>query len=279
MKIFRYSSHLEEHLSLEKTGEKSIGFVPTMGALHGGHLSLISIAKKENDIVVASIFVNPTQFNNPEDLKKYPVQKEKDIVLLYRQGCDILFLPEETEIYPDESSRHKTYDLGYLDTLLEASHRPGHFQGVCMVLESLLYMIMPDQLYIGQKDYQQCMVISRLVNLLDMKTKINISPTLRDPSGLAMSSRNKRLSTEQKEIAPLLYASLRQIKNNMENSTFAALKKAETARLVSNGFEIEYIALTDENLQSLQDFVPGKNTVLLIAASLGKIRLIDNLLL
>lgn len=277
MKIFRHSSDLDACLSLKKSSGKTLGFVPTMGALHKGHLALIEQANKENDATIVSIFVNPTQFNNPEDLEKYPVQREKDIEMLCLQGCDILFLPRVQDIYPDGASRQNIYNLGSLDTTLEAKHRPGHFQGVCMVMEQLLKKVSPDRLYLGRKDYQQCLVISRLVEILHLAIEIKIIPIVREPSGLAMSSRNQRLTNEQRGVAPMLYASLNHIKEHRENSSCRELVKAGISRLCQSGFEVEYLVLATETLQLLDNFDAEENMILLTAARLGVIRLIDNL--
>src|SRR5215212_8351624 len=165
MIIFKTPDALSGHINQQKKSGKKIGFVPTMGALHEGHLSLIGVAKKPNDLTICSIFVNPTQFNNPEDFKLYPVTIEKDIEQLIRAGCDILFLPSVDEMYPAGHSK-KHYPLGRIETILEGYYRPGHFQGVCQIVDRLLDIVRPDNLYLGQKDFQQCMVIRKLLQLL-----------------------------------------------------------------------------------------------------------------
>ena len=174
-----------------------------------------------------SIFINPTQFNDPTDFKKYPVTLEKDIVMLEAAGCDILFLPSVEEIYPDGTTTTMHYDLGYLETILEGHYRPGHFQGVCMVVHRLLDIVKPDNLYIGQKDYQQCMVIKRLIELIGMKDliQVNISPTLREPDGLAMSSRNMRLSDEERKNAVNIYQTLHFVKEQIADGRSGFLKE------------------------------------------------------
>src|ERR1700691_4943551 len=193
MILFKRSAHLYRWLNHETVSGKSIGFVPTMGALHEGHISLITISKKETDITVCSIFVNPTQFNDPRDFQKYPITLEKDIALLEQAGTDVLFLPEVEEIYPKGTSGLEHYDLGRIETLLEGQYRPGHFQGVCQVMRRLLDVVRPDDLFMGQKDYQQCMVLQRLLELRGMPTRLHRCPILREPDGLAMSSRNMGL--------------------------------------------------------------------------------------
>src|SRR5690242_13565632 len=201
MILFKKVIDLRKWLDHQRQTENNIGFVPTMGALHSGHLSLIEASKKENSITVSSIFVNPTQFNDPTDFEKYPVTIEKDIDLLEGIGCDAIFLPSVEEIYPNGTKSVKHYELGYLEKILEGKFRPGHFQGVCMVVERLLEIVEPDKLYLGQKDFQQCMVIRKLISLMGKENTISleISPTLREPDGLAMSSRNVRLNEEERK--------------------------------------------------------------------------------
>src|SRR5215470_10136840 len=174
MIIFKYAEQLRHHLDQSRRTGKIIGFAPTMGALHDGHLSLLKKSKEENSLSVSSIFVNPTQFNDPKDYEKYPVTIDQDIYKLESGGCDFLFIPSITEIYPEGISAKKQFDLGYLDQIMEAKYRPGHYNGVCMVVERLLNIVEPDQLYLGQKDFQQCMVIKKLIELMGAEKKINI---------------------------------------------------------------------------------------------------------
>ncbi|HEU5165487.1 MAG TPA: pantoate--beta-alanine ligase, partial [Chitinophagaceae bacterium] len=213
MIICKKSGQLYDFLEKKKNEKVLIGFVPTMGALHGGHLSLVSEAKKQNKIVVCSIFVNPTQFNDPEDFKKYPVTLEKDILMFEDAGCNILFTPPVQEIYPNGTNHLIHYDLGFLETVLEGKFRPGHFQGVCQVMDRLLEIVLPDNLYLGQKDYQQCMVIKKLIELIELNDKIttNICPTLRENDGLALSSRNIRLPPDDRKKATTIFTALRYI--------------------------------------------------------------------
>ncbi len=198
MIIFKHPNDLRLHLQNVKQNNYTIGFVPTMGALHGGHLSLISQSRHHSDVTVCSIFVNPVQFNSAKDFERYPVTTEQDILLLGESGCDILFLPGENDIYPDEPSKNKNFDIGYLETTLEGKFRPGHFQGVCMVVEKLINIVDPTFLFLGRKDYQQSLVIKKLLELMNKDVIIKICPTLREPNGLAMSSRNVRLTSEEK---------------------------------------------------------------------------------
>ena len=250
-----------------------------MGALHQGHLSLVAASKSACDITVCSIFVNPTQFNNSEDFKHYPVTIEKDLELLIAAGCDIVFLPSVEEIYPPGHSK-KHYDLGDIENRLEGFYRPGHFQGVCQVVDRLLEIVSPDNLFMGQKDFQQCMVVRKLLELTkkDSTVHLTIIPTMREPDGLAMSSRNLRLSSEEKSIATSIYKELLLIKNSIQNQSFEVLKQSARAHLEKQGFTVDYAEIANQH-----DLSPAENlhesTVALIAASIGKVRLIDNLLL
>lgn len=279
MIIINNFKNLLTQLSTTEIAGRKVGFVPTMGALHSGHASLVKKSKEMSDLTVCSIFVNPLQFNNREDFIHYPVTIEKDLALLEELGCDILFLPSENEVYPDEASKIKHYDLGYLENILEGKFRPGHFQGVCLVVERLLSMVKPDLLFLGQKDFQQCLVIERLIQLMSAKTKLIKCPTLREESGLAKSSRNLRLSESELEKAAELYKSLLFISKNSGIQSFIQLQKEATERLENIGFKIEYIALANaNNLQLQEDFNSGEEQIILIAAYLNDIRLIDNLL-
>ena len=201
MILYKKSEDIRNKLNQLKGQDKSIGFVPTMGALHEGHLSLIKQSIAEKNITVVSIFVNPTQFNDKKDFEKYPVTIEKDIELLERSGADILFLPSVHEMYPNGLQALSTYDLSQIEHVLEGYYRPGHFQGVCNIMHRLLQTITPGNLYMGQKDYQQCMIIQKLINDFKLPVKLNIVPTQREESGLAMSSRNMRLSGAAKRKA------------------------------------------------------------------------------
>lgn len=266
----------------EKKAKHQIGFVPTMGALHDGHLSLLHAAKKENDLVVASIFVNPTQFNDPEDFKKYPVTLDKDIAMLEGAGANVLFLPSVQEIYTKGTTNLQHYDLGFLETVLEGKYRPGHFQGVCQVVHRLLEIVLPHNLYLGQKDYQQCLVIKKLVELigLDKKIKINICPTLREHDGLAMSSRNLRLNNEERKIANAIFTSLLFIKSNFRAIELKQLKSMASSSLIQSGFKVDYVELADANtLHLVENWDSKQKIVALAAAFLNEVRLIDNMVI
>lgn len=282
MIIFKKPEALHNFLETNRSAKQKIGFVPTMGALHAGHISLIEAAKKENDLVVSSIFVNPTQFNDPEDFKKYPITLEKDILLLEATGSGVLFLPLVKDIYPAGLNDLRHYDLGFLETVLEGRFRPGHFQGVCQVVHRLLEIASPDNLYLGQKDYQQCMVIQRLIELIDLddKTKVNTCPTLREVDGLAMSSRNTRLNEEERKTANAIFKSLLFIKSNLHLMDVARLKNLASTSLVDAGFKVDYVEIADANTLELVDTWDGKQKIVALAAAfLGNVRLIDNVVL
>lgn len=279
MIIFKKAADISAHLDQQIKNGNTIGFAPTMGALHEGHLSLIKKAREENRITVCSIFVNPTQFNNPEDLQHYPVTIEKDIEQLIHAGCDVLFLPPVYEIYPP-GFHAKQYDLGSLETVFEGKYRPGHFQGVCQVVDRLLEIVRPNRLYLGQKDFQQCMVISRLIELLGKETKIAvvIVPTMREPDGLAMSSRNLRLSETQRKKAPGIFTELNFIQSHVHEQALSALQEAARAHLEAQGFRVDYIEIVHrQDLSAAKD--ASAPLVVLAAASIDQIRLIDNMLL
>jgi pantoate--beta-alanine ligase len=281
MILFKFSKDLQAYLAEVKRKQLTLGFVPTMGALHQGHLSLIKESKKTADLTVCSIFVNPTQFNNKDDFNKYPSTLEKDILLLEENGCDILFIPSETEIYPDESSKTNHFDLGHLETILEGKFRPGHFQGVCLIVEKLLHIVNPYFIFLGQKDYQQCLVIKRLIDLMHKDIKIVLCPILREPNGLAMSSRNLRLDEAEKNIASHLNERLNEIAHQLKSGNFLILKKNAIDYLEKIGFKVEYLELAhSKDLEIINDIncdEPG-NYIIVIAAVLNNVRLIDNIL-
>ncbi len=281
MVIFKKINDIKHYIYLQNTSGTATGFVPTMGALHAGHLSLVGKAKADGMLAVCSIFLNPTQFNDKNDLNKYPVSIEEDIELLIKGGCDVLFMPSVNEIYPDGESGAKTYDFGYLDTILEGATRPGHFRGVGQVVARLLEIIQPHNLYIGQKDFQQCMVIKKLVEMTGMsKINVIICPTAREADGLAMSSRNRRLTEPQRTIAGVIYQCLVSIESKQNAADFEVVKKECGDLLAAKGFIPEYIALADaRNLALLSNYQKDVPMVALIAAKIGEIRLIDNVLL
>jgi len=256
---------------------QTIGFVPTMGALHQGHISLVEKARLDCDICVVSIFVNPTQFNNPEDFKKYPTSIESDLDLLEETGCHLLFLPDVAEIYPVSDNSEK-YELGYLETILEGEYRPGHFQGVCQVVDKLLAAVEPDDLFLGSKDYQQCMVIKKLTELKSHPAKLHFCPTVRENDGLAMSSRNRRLNSNQRDKAAHIYKILSFIRDNIKPGYIDDYKLRGKQLLEENGFKVDYVEIAKaENLEIMHEWDGKTELVILIAAYLDDIRLIDNM--
>jgi pantoate--beta-alanine ligase len=280
MIIIKQAARLQEYLKQQAARGLVSGFVPTMGALHQGHLSLITESRKHAGITVCSIFVNPTQFNDPKDFDKYPKTLEQDILLLENAGTDILFLPSVDEVYTDGLTNLEHYDLGYLETILEGKFRPGHFQGVCQVMYRLLKLVQPDLLFMGQKDYQQCMVVKRLLTLMESKTQLIPAPTIRENSGLAMSSRNMRLSEQQRGEAVDISKILRFIRENLQYQSLNALKSAATEQLQQAGFKVDYVEIAHaETLEPIEEWDGKTPLVALVAAFLGDIRLIDNLIL
>ena len=280
MILFKHSEDLKSYLQTIKKRNLTTGFVPTMGALHEGHLSLIKECKKNDNLTVCSIFVNPVQFNNKEDFNKYPSTIEKDILLLEENGCDVLFMPSVDEMYPKGPGITKDFELGDLENILEGKFRPGHFNGVCLIVEKLLNVVQPGFLYLGQKDYQQCLVIKKLIDLMKIETKVLIHPIVREANGLAMSSRNLRLSEDEKTLASFLYKSLEDIKNNILPGNFLKLKNRAIASLEKKGFKLDYLELADRSdLKIIEDYTQAQSCILLIAAYLKDVRLIDNLFL
>jgi len=256
-----------------------IGFVPTMGALHEGHLSLLAACKNECTISVCSIFVNPTQFNDPKDLERYPRMPEKDCALLEKHGCDLVFMPSAQEMYPKPDTRH--FDLGRLDKVLDGAHRPGHFNGVAQVVSSLFDIIKPNKAYFGLKDYQQVLIIQKMVEQLKMKVKIVACPILREPDGLAMSSRNMLLNHEERKAASLIPKIMQMAKNYAATMPLADLKNKLLEELKKEPLlKPDYIEFCDDKtLESVTEIKAGQKIICLAAIFSGKIRLIDNILI
>lgn len=284
MLVFHQISTLQKHLKQLRTQGLSVGLVPTMGALHQGHISLINQAKAQSDVVVCSIFVNPTQFNNSHDLAVYPRTLEADSQMLKDAGCEILFAPSVDEMYPKLPSMK--FDFGALETVMEGAFRPGHFNGVGIVVSKLFHIIQPDKAFFGQKDLQQCAVISCLVNELSFNLELVICPTQREEDGLAMSSRNRNLSPEQRAIAPFLYQALNNAKAGLLQDKAVSVVKSELADFLKTieGIELEYFEVSDfDTLQpfngTLSQNSEGGKIALCIAAFLGKTRLIDNIII
>jgi pantoate--beta-alanine ligase len=280
MILVKQTTTLQQHIAKAKTKGHNIGFVPTMGALHLGHISLITNAKKENDLVISSIFINPTQFNNAKDFEKYPITIEKDIELLHDSGCDILFLPSVAEVYPNGTQSLQHYDLGFIETVYDGAFRPGHFQGVCNVVQRLFEIVTPHHAYFGLKDYQQCMVIQKLVQLMQWQdvVQLHFCETLRETDGLAMSSRNMRLSVADRKIAPIIYQTLKWIKENIQKGDIRLLLTQAKDMLTSSGLLPDYIDIANATTLEPITIWDGKESlVCLVAAFLNEVRLIDNM--
>ncbi|MCF1714932.1 pantoate--beta-alanine ligase [Flavihumibacter sp. RY-1] len=280
MILFKQVEPLQQALDKFRQEGRSIGFVPTMGALHQGHLSLLEAARKENETVICSIFVNPTQFNDPSDFEKYPITLEKDIELLIQSNTNLLFLPYVSEIYPNGTGNLPNYSIGFLETILEGKYRPGHFQGVCQVMHRLLEIVKADNLYMGQKDYQQCMVVKRLLELTRIPTRLHTCPTLRETDGLAMSSRNTRLLPAQRAQAVTISQVLKEICVTLQPGLTSLLLQAAEQKLEKAGFKVDYVALANADNLDLLDHWDGQQPVVALAAAyLDEVRLIDNMLI
>jgi pantoate--beta-alanine ligase len=278
MILFKDASSLHQYLQKKKKKGLTIGFVPTMGALHEGHRKLVLQSCEETDCTVVSIFVNPTQFNDPVDFEKYPSGIEEDIRLLATTRVHILFLPSVKEMYPHGISGLEQYDLGFLETILEGKFRPGHFQGVCQVMCRLLKIVNPSLLFMGQKDYQQCLVIRKLIELMELRAQLIIAPTIRENDGLAMSSRNRRLNTESRKKASHIYKALEYLRKNWQKEGMHA-KAVATTLLEENNFRMDYVEVADAETLELLQQPAEKAQVALVAVFLDDVRLIDNLLL
>jgi pantoate--beta-alanine ligase len=279
MILFKKASDLTKYLKTIERDGRSTGFVPTMGALHAGHLSLVTACREVCQVVIASIFVNPTQFNDPQDFARYPITIDQDIQLLEQAGCDVLFLPDVAEVYPEGTTQLPHYDLGYLETIWEGKYRPGHFQGVCQVMERLLSIVMPGQLFMGRKDYQQCMVIRCLIELKGWTINMRMIDTAREPNGLAMSSRNTRLDAGSREKASAIYRSMELIRLSIRPGDTNPITEKAAAMVLEAGFEkIDYLALADaKSLEPVEKWDGKQPVVVLVAAFIQGVRLIDNM--
>jgi pantoate--beta-alanine ligase len=268
---------LRKMIDAQRGSGQQAGFVPTMGALHAGHLSLIDTSVNQGLFTICSIFVNPTQFNNPDDFLKYPATLEHDINLLEGAGTHLLFLPDASEIYPaGYIAPH--YELGYLETVLEGKYRPGHFQGVCQVVDRLLSFVEPAHLFLGSKDYQQCMVINKLVDDKHPGITVHFCDTIREPDGLAMSSRNMRLNPLQRIKAVEIIRTLREIEQQVHQFSPTQLIAHATDNLTYAGFRVDYVSLSDAaTLAPVENWPHQGKVVALVAAYLEDIRLIDNI--
>lgn len=262
--------------NLKKEGKK-IGFVPTMGALHEGHLSLVKESKKSSDITVVSIFVNPTQFNDAEDLKRYPRTLDKDVELLKTVDCDIIFAPSVKEIYPEPDTRK--FDFGYLESVMEGAKRPGHFNGVGQVVSRLFDIVRPDKAFFGMKDFQQVAIIKNMVKQLKYNIEIIPCPIIREENGLARSSRNALLSDEHRKNAPHIYATLKKARTFVPEMGVKEVKEWIFNKINNNPYlETEYVEIVDDTtLKVTEDWSEPGSKVACVAVYAGKIRLIDNI--
>ena len=278
MKIINTISQMQSFSSFHRDGGKRLGFVPTMGALHRGHLELVKQAVRENDVVISSIFVNPIQFNNPDDLKRYPRTFETDYALLEEEGCHAVFCPSVKEMYPGPVT--KVYDFGNLDKVMEGRYRQGHFNGVAVVVKRLFDIVMPHRAYFGEKDYQQLAIIKALVMMENLDVEIVSCPTVREDDGLAMSSRNVRLSPEQRKHAARIYETLVKARSIYPVSSIADVKREVINFFDEDPFmELEYFEISDTvALDPITDKKPEKAVVACIAVYLGDVRLIDNMI-
>ena len=278
MQVVKKINSLNQILEKSRIRNKSIGFVPTMGALHAGHLSLVKLAQEDCDIVVCSIFINPTQFNDSSDLENYPSDIEEDILLLEEQSCDILFIPNVQEMYP-QGPVTEQYLLNGIDKVLEGRKRPGHFDGVCTIVHRLFSIVKPNTAYFGEKDFQQVAVIRQMVNSLSLPIQINTGKTIREKEGLAKSSRNTLLSTTQRKKAAHVYSSLQKIKSLYGKIDCTQLKEMIKDDLNQvHDMRLDYIEIVNPHTFSpIQGKGTNEEAVALIAVFLGKVRLIDNL--
>ncbi|MDE6100622.1 MAG: pantoate--beta-alanine ligase [Paramuribaculum sp.] len=278
MKVLRTVGELRQTIETHRNAGKTIGLVPTMGALHAGHISLMECARRENDIVVASVFVNPTQFNNPEDLSTYPRTEEADCRALESAGVDYAFIPSVEEIYPEPDTRQ--FDLGEVAAVMEGAMRPGHFNGVAQIVSKLFEMTHPTKAYFGEKDFQQIAVIRRMVSLEGFDLEIVACPIVREADGLAMSSRNIRLTPEQRAAAPAIHRILAESTSRAESSTVEEIKKSVIESIDAEPFmTTEYYEIVDPLTMQPTDSwaTPNGPAVGCVTVYCGEVRLIDNI--
>ena len=277
MEILRNRQSLSDYIAAVKKEGKKIGFAPTMGALHDGHMSLYKEARKDNDIVISSVFVNPTQFNNPDDLKKYPRTEENDIAMLEKAGVDAVYIPTVEDIYPAKAES-KHYDFGCIENEMEGKFRPGHFDGVGTVVSELFRQVQPDNVYFGEKDYQQLAIIKKLVEIEKFPIKIHGVPIYRAENGLALSSRNARLSEEERNGATLIYKTLVKVNEWFRVISIPEIKKRVEEIFEQSDYELEYFLIADEEtLKETDFFYKDKNYRAFIVVFVGEVRLIDNM--
>jgi pantoate--beta-alanine ligase len=279
MECIKKKAELRQILSDIRKTKTITGFVPTMGALHQGHIALVNRSVKENNLTVSSIFVNPTQFNNPDDLKKYPKTPEKDMMMLEKAGCDIVFCPEVEEMYPPGEKIQAKYNFGNLETVMEGKFRPGHFNGVATIVRKLFEIVEPDRAYFGKKDFQQLAVVKDLVRQIQSPVTIIPCETIRENDGLAMSSRNMRLNDEQRKTAPEIYRILTEAKNLAGIKTPLEIRKFVEQKISSFSlFRLEYFDLVfSDSLESVNSWKKTGGITACIAVYMDNVRLIDNI--
>jgi len=278
MLVFQKVADIEEFLDNERRAGRTVGFAPTMGALHEGHLSLVQTAKRECDLVVVSIFVNPTQFNDLKDLDRYPRMPEEDIALLLSAHCDVLLLPPVAEIYPPGQDLTVQLHFRQLDKVMEGVFRPGHFIGMATVVKRLLDIVAPHRLYMGQKDFQQLSIVRDMLRQLSAPIELVMCATLREADGLAMSSRNMRLTDEMRRAAPAIYQTLQQSKIDFQSRSATVVQQAAMAKLREAGLKPEYFDIVDGiSLLPVEHWADSNFIVACTAAFAGTVRLIDNL--
>lgn len=277
MKVIKFIAEIQETIQSLRAEGKTIGLVPTMGALHQGHLSLVDRSKSENDITVVSIFVNPTQFNNPEDLKTYPRTLEEDLKKLETLNTDYIFAPSENEIYPEPDAR--IFNFGNLDKVMEGKHRPGHFNGVAQIVSKLFELTLPHKAYFGLKDFQQVAVIKQLVKDLNLPVQIVPCPIVREEDGLAMSSRNALLSPDQRKNACHISQTLFKARNLVADLSVSEMKSWVIEEINKNPYlEVEYFEIVDDTyLNPIESWNEDNCKVGCITVQVGKVRLIDNI--
>jgi pantoate--beta-alanine ligase len=280
MKSYKTILGLQKSIDKAKKSGHKIAFIPTMGALHSGHLSLVKVAQNYADTVIVSIFVNPSQFNDLEDLKKYPKTLSADKQMLQSIGCDLLFVPEVDEIYPKQWHSELNFDLKDKDKVMEGEFRPGHFKGMLEVVKRLIDITQPNILIMGQKDFQQFSLVAHMINALQLPLKLIIGPTLREIDGLAMSSRNVRLTPEMRQIAPAIYKTLNKAKTMLGLESIDHIVTTCKVELDKLGLQTEYFEIVDGNtLKPIENPSNHDYIVACIATWAGKVRLIDNLIL
>lgn len=280
MRVLKRVSSLQRHLNTIREESLTIGFVPTMGALHQGHMSLIKQSVKENDITVASIFVNPTQFNQKDDLDKYPRDLKKDALMLKHNGCDYLFAPLATQIYPSDLNTNVYLDIDHLTNILEGPNRPGHFEGVVQVVKRLLDIVKPNALYMGQKDFQQFTIIQYMINGLEINTKLRVCPVVREDDGLAMSSRNVRLTPEFRIKSTIISKALKWAKENISSLSIDEIERQATKMISNQGLKQEYFKIVDSySLKEVKHYDEHEGIVACTAVWAGEVRLIDNMII